>query len=655
MTVSELLNRLQDVKPTGADNWIARCPCTQKHNNGDRNRSFSVKYDTGTGKILVHCHKGCTFDEICGAIGCGPGDLTPEPTGPERLRSFLTWYAGQNGLTLEDVYSYCYGQYADGLAKVRFRTADGKKDFRWIKEDPEQRSGFRMTHDGCPHRLYIAGNPAADVVFIVEGEKDADTMHRLTGCTAASAENGAARSRGSKWRDEYTQQLSGKTVYILFDNDETGRQFAEVEAQALAGQAAHVFMLDIAEAWTDCPDKGDVSDMAAALGKDAALKILTDLAQQAREYTQTAAAQPDGMEPPAEKDAAQPRKTPLELFDSFMDKVQTEAYKPMQTGMPAFDKLLGGGILRQSLVILSAAPGTGKTTLAQQIFETAAADGTDVVFLNLEMSREQLLARSLSRIAHRHGHKMSAADILKGYAWTDIQKEIVQDAADEYRSRIAPRMQYNPEGCGTDLDSIMHTLHDAGEAATAAGRPAPVVVLDYLHLITAAGREDPGEVIKKAVSRLKDYAMKYDSYVFAISANNRISNSSGVISQSSGRDTSALEYSADYQLSLNYRAFYTKEEIPVIYTDADGHQYTKNEKADASNPDHLETLMKQQPRQMYVQVLKCRMNEPAGKLFLAFDAAHSTFTPIDTRRDSPGYVTPGFREVTDDDPDNPFM
>ena len=646
MTIDELLSRLEDVKPAGADKWIARCPCTQNHEHGDQNRSFSIKHDTATGHILVHCHKGCSVDEICAAMDCTPGDLMPEPTSTERRDNFLNWYAKQNGLTLQAVYSYCYGNHADGLAKVRFRNAEGRKDFRWIKEDPTTKSGFKMSHDGCPHRLYFAGTYDSNTVFITEGEKDADTLHRIMQCTVASAENGAGKnSGGGKWRDEYTQQLEGKTVFILWDNDDAGKAFAEVEAAALDGHAAHVTMLDIASGWKDCPNKGDISDMVEALGDAQAVKIIADLIGAAEERPQTAQPQEDIEEhPEPPKNEAQAAEIALSQFDSFLAKVQGTAYKPMRTGMPDFDKLLGGGILRQSLIILSAAPGTGKTTLAQQIFETAATDGTDVLFLNLEMSREQLLARSLSRIAHKRGHLMSAADILKGYDWTERQRTIVQAAADEYRSKIAPRMQYNPDGNGTDLDSIMETLDASGEAALMHGKPAPVVVLDYLHLVTSSRREDSGEIIKRTVARLKDYAMRYDTYVFAISANNRTSNSSGIISQSSGRDTSAIEYSADYQLSLNYRAFWSKEEIPVDYMGEDGRMHTKNEKADASNPDHLEVLMKQQPRQMYVQVLKSRMTEPGGKLFLAFDAQHSTFTPIDTRRTGPNNIIPFGKE-----------
>ena len=345
------------------------------------------------------------------------------------------------------------------------------------------------------------------------------------------------------------------------------------------------------------------------------------------------------------QEATQPRKTALQLFDEFMGKVQTEAYKPLQTGMPAFDRLLGGGIVRQALVILTAAPGTGKTALASQVFEEMAKQGADVIFLNLEMSREQLLARSVSRICHRQGHKgISAADVLKGYSWDDTRRAYIQEAADEYRRTIAERMQYNPEGSGTNLDSIMNVLNAAGEAAKQAGKPAPVVILDYLHLITTDKREEQAEILKKAVAALKGYAIQYDTFVFAISANNRAANTSGIVSLDSGRDTSAIEYSADIQLSLNYAAL------------ADRRKKDNGEYYKASNPDDMAELQRGDAngnREMLVQVLKNRLNAPGGKLYMSFNPAASVFYPVD--KYATAYKGGGFTPIDDEDPDNPFI
>ena len=328
--------------------------------------------------------------------------------------------------------------------------------------------------------------------------------------------------------------------------------------------------------------------------------------------------------PKTPQEAPQPRKTALQLFDEFIAKVQTEAYRPLKTGMPAFDRLLGGGIQKQALVILTAAPGTGKTALTSQVFEAMAKEGTDVVFLNLEMSREQLLARSVSRIAYKNDKKISAGEVLQGYVWkdNDTRRDIILQAADEYRRTIAERMHYNPEGTGTTLDSIMKTLEDAAAEAKAAGKPAPVCVLDYLHLITTDKREEQAEILKKAVAELKAWAIRNDTFVFAISASNRAANSSGTQSLESGRDTSAIEYSADIQLSLNYAALAEQRK-------KDNGEYYK-----ASNPDDMAELQagdKYGNREMIVQVLKSRMNAPGRKLRLLFNPAASVFYEMETR------------------------
>ena len=343
------------------------------------------------------------------------------------------------------------------------------------------------------------------------------------------------------------------------------------------------------------------------------------------------------------QEAPQPRRTAVQLFDDFIAKIQTEAYKPIPTGMTAFDRLLGGGIQKQAIVILTAAPGTGKTALTSQVFEAMAKEGTDVVFLNLEMSREQLLARSVSRIAYKNDKKISAGDILQGYVWKDnaIRRDIILKAADEYRRTIAERMHYNPEGTGTTLDSIMKTLEDAAAEAKAAGKPAPVCVLDYLHLITTDKREEQAEILKKAVAELKAWAIRNDTFVFAISASNRTSNSSGTQTLESGRDTSAIEYSADIQLSLNYTALTEHRTKP-----------NSTDKYKANDPDDMALLQAGDAngnREMTVQVLKGRLIPPGRKLHLLFNPAASVFYPIEKK----SYYG-GFQKVSDDD-DNPFL
>ena len=146
---------------------------------------------------------------------------------------------------------------------------------------------------------------------------------------------------------------------------------------------------------------------------------------------------------------------------------------------------------------------------------------------------------------------------------------------------------------------------------------------------------------------MKGYAIQYDTFVFAISANNRAANTSGIVSLDSGRDTSAIEYSADIQLSLNYAAL------------ADRRKKDNGEYYKASNPDDMAELQRGDAngnREMLVQVLKNRLNAPGGKLYMSFNPAASVFYPVDKYATPPAYYKGGgFTPIDDEDPDNPFI
>ena len=73
MTIEEILSRLEGVKG-GNGQYLARCPA-----HDDKRASMSVS--TGQdGRILLHCHAGCTVPEILDALGMKEADLFPENT-----------------------------------------------------------------------------------------------------------------------------------------------------------------------------------------------------------------------------------------------------------------------------------------------------------------------------------------------------------------------------------------------------------------------------------------------------------------------------------------------------------------------------------------------------------------------------------------------
>ncbi len=63
MTIQEVLSDLERVKSMGHNQWQACCP-----SHDDREPSLSISIGE-TGKILFHCHAGCTFEQITSSLG----------------------------------------------------------------------------------------------------------------------------------------------------------------------------------------------------------------------------------------------------------------------------------------------------------------------------------------------------------------------------------------------------------------------------------------------------------------------------------------------------------------------------------------------------------------------------------------------------------
>lgn len=71
MSAETFLSRLQKVRKTGRDSWVACCPYHE-----DRRPSMTVR-ETDDGRVLVHCFAGCLVEAILGAVGLGFDALFP--------------------------------------------------------------------------------------------------------------------------------------------------------------------------------------------------------------------------------------------------------------------------------------------------------------------------------------------------------------------------------------------------------------------------------------------------------------------------------------------------------------------------------------------------------------------------------------------------
>lgn len=220
---------------------MVRCPC---HN--DKKQSLCI--GNGEKGIVLKCQAGCDTRAILDRVGLKPADLFFEKKQDNRPQIVATY------------------QYPNGVQKVR----RSDKSFTWRR--PDGRGGWIYNRKGVPHSLYIAGELSEDVA-IVEGEKDADNLHKL-GWTAVSGEDGAGPG---KWRSEYTEQLRGFPVVIFQDNDDVGKAYAQEVATALSSVAKSVHLLDLSKIWPEIPEHGDVSDLIARFGEEQASDMIAEL------------------------------------------------------------------------------------------------------------------------------------------------------------------------------------------------------------------------------------------------------------------------------------------------------------------------------------------------------------------------------------------
>jgi hypothetical protein len=91
MKIDLILSRLESVKNTGDNKWIARCPSHQ-----DKSPSLAIKYTEN--KILLHCFAGCGADDVLAAIGLDFTALFDEIPGNNNKR-----VSKHNGFSADDV------------------------------------------------------------------------------------------------------------------------------------------------------------------------------------------------------------------------------------------------------------------------------------------------------------------------------------------------------------------------------------------------------------------------------------------------------------------------------------------------------------------------------------------------------------------------
>lgn len=209
MTAAEIAEFL-GAKRT-ASGWIGRCPA-----HDDRNPSLSIT--DGPEKVLLHCHAGCTQSAVIASLRT-IGVWSPDSQ--EKSRIIATYdYTDEHGDLLYQVLRY------DPKA-FKQRRPDGAGGWTWKKGERQVLYRLREVLE-------------APIVFVVEGERDVETL-REQGFVATTNAGGAK----ARWLSEYTDALVGREVILIPDNDRPGRERVARIARALLGGVTRLVILEL--------------------------------------------------------------------------------------------------------------------------------------------------------------------------------------------------------------------------------------------------------------------------------------------------------------------------------------------------------------------------------------------------------------------------
>lgn len=451
----------------------------------------------------------------------------------------------------------------------------GEKDARWTAQ------GKRI-----PLNLEILDSlTSTDTVYITEGELDAISVEAL---------GYHAIGLGGQGQTKLMQKLKGlhqpPCLLLALDNDGAGRALKNRLSTALREAHIPFKITNIAGEYKD-PNEALVEDREGLLERLEAGKHLEAI-KKIRERNAQA------------------------NLEGFFDAIRANHYVPVcKTGWASLDSTLDGGI-HWGLYILGAISSLGKTSFMLQMMDQIAMQGVDVLIISLEMSRHELIAKSLSRETFEKSMDnewdkdtaLSARAIMDYRRWSDFEDStvVLLESAKERYATYANHV-YIYEGQGSikaeDLKSIVE------EHIEVTGN-RPVVMLDYLQLVAPQNdRWSERQNIDHAVSTLRVLSRDYRIPIFAVSSIGRASYGMQEASLSAFKESGGIEYGADAAFMLKF-----------------SHRLVgKDEEKKTKQAEHERENKMRDPRLLELVILKNRNGKTGDSIELQYYPKFNTF------------------------------
>ena len=238
------------------------------------------------------------------------------------------------------------------------------------------------------------------------------------------------------------------------------------------------------------------------------------------------------------------------VFDELSEAAASGNKIPgLSTGLPDLDRTILG-LNKSELILIAARPGMGKTSIALNIALNAAMTlHKTVAMFSLEMSREQLVSRLLSRAALVPGQNLLTGQL------TEQQWRAIADAA-QTLSATDIRIDDNPTLTVSDMNAQCRRVPNLD-----------LVVIDYLQLMQSAGsghswsNESRTQAVSDISRMMKIMAKELNVPVVCLSqlsrANESRTDKRPMLSDL--RESGAIEQDADVVIGLYRDGYYNKE------------------------------------------------------------------------------------------------
>lgn len=190
-------------------------------------------------------------------------------------------------------------------------------------------------------------------------------------------------------------------------------------------------------------------------------------------------------------------------FLVLQDEIQTGVCLFIKTEYKYIDRVLGGGFLNSGFYLLAGRPGMGKTTLGLNIVRKVAKKGLPVLFVSLEMSKEQITQKLLA--------------LETGLSTQELVGKMDAQAVDRV-TEAATQIHDLPLTLNRKTDA---TVSDIANMARAV-KGLALICVDYVGLIEPDDkRAKPYEGVSQVSRDLKRLAMRLNIPILGLAQLNR--------------------------------------------------------------------------------------------------------------------------------------